>query len=244
MYLTTVDPIHSTSSAMHTYHHVTSGSVEIPLLTITDNSSFIGKEPVSWGRSTPNNATSSEISYTEQGITPFANVLQGHTTVVLVCCTFEWEPHITCKWEESDTNVTTLIYSNLFCTYSMSQWRQLLHTCEWYLWSQKQIFLLLLQPPTKCPFAFSVSQMVFLLLYYTSVMIYHHRASLSEQHTDLLICHCTKQDLSRASRYVDKFSPEIARYHICMPTARAATLSVATYAFTLKSWHELNIWRL
>ena len=27
----------------------------------------------------------------------------------------------------------------------------------------------------------------------TSVMIYRHRASLSEQHTDLLICHCTKQ---------------------------------------------------
>ena len=28
----------------------------------------------------------------------------------------------------------------------------------------------------------------------TSVMIYHRRASLSEQHIDLLICHCTKQD--------------------------------------------------
>ena len=63
----------------------------------------------------------------------------------------------------------------------------------------------------------------------TSVMIYHRRASLNEQ-TDLLICHCTKQDLSRTSRYVDKPSPEIARYHIHMPTARAATLSVVTYA--------------
>ena len=31
-------------------------------------------------------------------------------------------------------------------------------------------------------------------------------------------------------RYVDKFSPEIARYCVRMPTARAATLSVATYA--------------
>ena len=27
--------------------------------------------------------------------------------------------------------------------------------------------------------------------YYTSVMIYHRGVSLSEQHTDLLICHCT-----------------------------------------------------
>ena len=61
----------------------------------------------------------------------------------------------------------------------------------------------------------------------TSVMIYHRRASLSEQHTDLL---CTKQDLSHTSRYVDESSPEIARYRICMPTARTATLSVTTYA--------------
>ena len=40
----------------------------------------------------------------------------------------------------------------------------------------------------------------------TSVMIYHRGASLSEQHTDLLICHCTKQDLSHTStcRYVEK----------------------------------------
>ena len=47
----------------------------------------------------------------------------------------------------------------------------------------------------------------------TSVMIYHRRASLSKQHTDLLICHCTKQDLSHTStcRYVEKSSPEIAR---------------------------------
>ena len=66
----------------------------------------------------------------------------------------------------------------------------------------------------------------------TSVMIYHCGASLSEQHTDLLICHCTKQDLSHTStcRYVEKSSPEIARYCIRMPTAREATLSEATYA--------------
>ena len=64
----------------------------------------------------------------------------------------------------------------------------------------------------------------------TSVMIYHRRASLSKQHTDLLICHCTKQDLSHTSRYDEKSSPEKSRYCIRMPTARAATLSVATYA--------------
>ena len=56
---------------------------------------------------------------------------------------------------------------------------------------------------------------------YTSVMIHHCGASLS---ADLLICHCTKQDLSRTSIYVNKSSPEIARYCICMSTARAAML--------------------
>ena len=33
----------------------------------------------------------------------------------------------------------------------------------------------------------------------TSVMIYHCGASLSKQHTDLPIGHCTKQDLCRTS---------------------------------------------
>ena len=36
----------------------------------------------------------------------------------------------------------------------------------------------------------------------TSVMIIIAGTSLSEQHTDLLIYHCTKQDLSRTSRYL------------------------------------------
>jgi len=36
----------------------------------------------------------------------------------------------------------------------------------------------------------------------TSVMIIIVGVSLSEQLTDLLICHCTKQDLSRTSRYL------------------------------------------
>ena len=123
-YLTAVHPLLSISSAVHTYHLIKSGSVEICLVTSTENFRFIGKEPVSFGRSIPTRwrlATSSEISYAEQGIIPFTNVLQGHTTVVLVCCTFEWEPDITRTWKESDTNVTTmLMYSNLFCTYSMS----------------------------------------------------------------------------------------------------------------------------
>ena len=58
----------------------------------------------------------------------------------------------------------------------------------------------------------------------TSVMIYHRGASLSELHTDLLIRHCTKQDLSRTNKYADKSSPETARYRI----ARAATVSMTT----------------
>ena len=97
-YLTVVDPLHSISSAVHTYRHINSGSVEIRLVTSTENSRFIGKKTVSWGRSI-RSATSTEISYTEQGIIPFTNVLQGHTTVVLVCCTIEWEPDITCTWK-------------------------------------------------------------------------------------------------------------------------------------------------
>ena len=68
-------------------------------------------------------------------------------------------------------------------------------------------------------------------LTHINAMIYPREASLSKQYSDLLICHCTKQDLvPHKYRYVDKFSPEIARYRIHMPTARAATPSVATYA--------------
>ena len=47
-------------------------------------------------------------------------------------------------------------------------------------------------------------------IYITTVrlihIIYHREESLSEQYTDLLICHCTKQDLvMHKYRYVDKF---------------------------------------
>ena len=103
-YLTAVDPILSTSFAVQTYHHLTSGSVEIWLLTIAGNSSSIGQEPVPFGRPIHTiirwSATSSLVSYTEKGIViSFTNVLQGYTTVVLVYCTIEWEPDITCTWE-------------------------------------------------------------------------------------------------------------------------------------------------
>ena len=56
-------------------------------------------------------------------------------------------------------------------------------------------------------------------------MIYHRRANLSEQHTDLLICHCAGQDLSHTSRYDSQVSHK--------PTARTATVTVATYASTI-----------
>ena len=85
-------------------------------------------------------------------------------------------------------------------------------------------------------------------IYYSySVMILYHRGvSLSEQHTDLLICYCTKQDLSHISIDVldDKSSPEIllARYrYMYMPTAirqlysHAVWLHMHKLSFTLKS---------
>ena len=46
-YLTAVDPILSTSFTVQIYHHLTSGSVEIPRVIIAANSTSIGKEPVS-----------------------------------------------------------------------------------------------------------------------------------------------------------------------------------------------------
>ena len=82
-----VDPLLSTSSTMQSYHHLISGSVEIPLATTAGNSSSIGKEPVPdiiWM-----SATSSEVSDAEQGIPLYTNVLQGYNTVVAVCCTIE-----------------------------------------------------------------------------------------------------------------------------------------------------------
>ena len=64
----------------------------------------------------------------------------------------------------------------------------------------------------------------------TSV-IYHRGASLSEQHTDLPIDHCTKQGFhAQVDMLISFHHAEIARYRIPMQTARAAILSVATYA--------------
>ena len=46
MYRTVVDPIHATSSTLHTYHHLTSVSVQIWTDIIAENSSSIRKEPL------------------------------------------------------------------------------------------------------------------------------------------------------------------------------------------------------
>ena len=46
-YLAVVDPIHSTFSAVHTYHHTTSTSVEIPIVASIGNSGSIGVDPAS-----------------------------------------------------------------------------------------------------------------------------------------------------------------------------------------------------
>ena len=111
-YLTVVDPILSTSSAAQTYPHLTPGSVEIPSSTTAKNSSFIGKEPVPSRHAFTGirmSATGSEVSHTEQGvIISFTNVLEGHTTVVVVCFISEWEPHISYTWEGRETIVRML----------------------------------------------------------------------------------------------------------------------------------------
>ena len=97
-YLTAVDPFHSISSVVHTYHHLTSGSEDIKLLFgFTGYCSSIGKEPVSW-TIIIRLATSSLVSYAEQGIISFANILKGHVTVILVWSTSEY-----CSWERRET---------------------------------------------------------------------------------------------------------------------------------------------
>ena len=100
-YHTVVDSFHSSSPPLQTYHTLTSCSVKVRLVTTALNSTSIGKEPVPYGIypngiSKRRSATSSQVSYTEQGIIPFTNVLQECDTVVLVCCTIEYEPD-TCE---------------------------------------------------------------------------------------------------------------------------------------------------
>ena len=85
------------------------------------HTSSIGKEPVPFARpfftSTRRSATSSLVSYTAQGtIIPSTNVFQGHTTVVLVCCTIKWEPDITCTCEIEYSKVCT----NVSCIFTIS----------------------------------------------------------------------------------------------------------------------------
>ena len=135
-YLTAVDSILSTLFAVQTYHHLTSGSV---LVTIAGNSSSIGKEPVPIVSPIYTNirwfATSSLVSYTVQGIILFTNVLQGYTTVVLVCSTIEWEPDITYTWEiwMFDRMYKLYIYSPIATTIFISYLQILyisLHTCS------------------------------------------------------------------------------------------------------------------
>ena len=82
-YHTAVDSCHTTSPAIHKYYHLISDSVEVPLCVCTGNSSSIGEEPVphyttDFTSSIRRSATSSFVSYTEQGIGPFTNVFQGH----------------------------------------------------------------------------------------------------------------------------------------------------------------------
>ena len=125
-YLAVVDPILSTSSAVQTYHHVTSGSVKIPLAIIAWNFSSIWKKTISYRRPISTSkkrrlATSSKASPAEQGIIIFSNVLQGHKTVVLVCCISEWEPDITCTWRKCMSSwQNNVLINEVYCVPLMS----------------------------------------------------------------------------------------------------------------------------
>ena len=108
-YHTAIDPIHSSSPPVHAYHTRTSVSVEVPnyklplYITCSNNrvgnSSTIRVVPVAQDNCTWRLGASTTcciVSDTEQGIIMFTNILQGHNTVVLVCCTIECEPDIIC----------------------------------------------------------------------------------------------------------------------------------------------------
>ena len=70
--------------------HLPSVSVETPLATLTGDFSSIRKKPVSYGVAAISVvATVIYASSAVQGITVFTNILQGHDTVVLVCCTIK-----------------------------------------------------------------------------------------------------------------------------------------------------------
>ena len=93
-YLTAVDSLRSTSSAVQAYHHVTSGSVKVPVASSARNSSSIGEKPVPYSTShiisIIRMATRRLVSHAEQAIIiSFTNVLQDHKTVVPVRCISE-----------------------------------------------------------------------------------------------------------------------------------------------------------
>ena len=88
-YLTAVNSFHSISPLVQKYHHLTSCSVEVPVVTTARNSSSIGKEPVSSCITMRMSATTRLVSVAEQGSITFTNVIQGYKTVVQIYCTIE-----------------------------------------------------------------------------------------------------------------------------------------------------------
>ena len=68
------------------------------------------------------------------------------------------------------------------------------------------------------------------MYHYTSVMIYHHRASVSKKHTYLCVTNTALYYDNLVNQCAAINLHQTVRYRICMPTARAATVSVATYA--------------
>ena len=105
-YLTAVDSLCSTSSALQAYHHATSGSMKVPLVTTARNSSSIGEEPVPNDRphftSIRTPATITKVSNAEQSLTAFTDVLQGNNTVVMVGYTIEYKLDTT--WMDEELN--------------------------------------------------------------------------------------------------------------------------------------------
>ena len=99
-YNTVVNSILSTSPPLQKYHHMTSGSVEVPLDTTAGNSSSIGKVPVAQGSllkriSVRTSTARSIVSHAAQGIITCTNVFSSHETVVIEYHTFECEPNLT-----------------------------------------------------------------------------------------------------------------------------------------------------
>ena len=114
-YLTAIDSLRSTSPAVQKYHHATSCSVKVHPATSARNSRSIGEEPVPYGILTIRRpATLMKVSYTEQGIITFTDILQSHKTVVLVCCTSEWEPDTT--WMKSRMLHNCCCWWSLMCS--------------------------------------------------------------------------------------------------------------------------------